>query len=129
MKIQVTVNKDQIVFLFDKPMRLDVFAVSDAASRMQWELKPSYMHPAPVSSDFIVGIAGSARSVTEASLHRNDAPSADEESVPRITEIRYGLVPEGYREMSAPRKLEKGKTYAVLAFDEIGDSENVHFSL
>jgi len=129
MKIRVTVNNGEISFRFDKPMRFDVFAVSDAASQVHWELKPSYMHPATVTSSFMVGLAVPSRVADVIQHHHDGRPSTEEEAVPRMTEVRYGVAPAGYRETTAARMLEEGKTYAVLAFDDSGDSEVVQFSV
>jgi hypothetical protein len=128
MKIQVSVHNGEICFRFDRPMRFDVFAVSDAASQVHWDLTPSYMHPAAVTSGFMIGVAVPLQ-LAGLIPHRNDAASAEEEAVPRVTEIRYGVAPPGYHEKTTARKLEAGKTYALLAFDDRGDSEVIHFSV
>lgn len=126
MRIEVTVVNGEVIFRFDMPGRFDVFVVSDAASEAQWELQPSYMHPATVSSDFMVGVAIPSP-ISGMIPHRNHAPSAEEEAVPRVAEVRYGITPAGYREITTARALESGKTYAVLAFDDAGDSDVVQF--
>jgi hypothetical protein len=128
MRIQVSIQNGEVIFRFDKPARFDVFLVSDAARQVHWELRPSYMHPASVSDSFMAGVAVPSP-IADLIPRRNGAPSAEEEAVPRVSVVRYGIAPSGYREIAAARALEEGKTYAVLVFDDTGDSEVVQFSV
>ena len=128
MHIQVSVETGCVYFRFETPARLDMLAVSNAAEQVQWELKPSYMHLASMADGFMIGVAVPSR-IADLIPRRNDIPSAEEEAVPLLSEVIYGIAPSGYREITTARTLEKGKAYAVLAFDDAGGSTVVQFSI
>ena len=127
MHIRIDVENGEVVFRFHEPGRFDVFLVSDVARQIYWELKPAYMHRVDVPNGFLIGAAAAPR-VAELLPRGNETPSAEEEAVPRVSEVKYGAVPIGYRELTSARMLALGKTYALLVFDDAGNSEVVHFS-
>lgn len=123
MKVKISRVSGTIAFDFDKPARFDVFVVSDSTETTFWELKPSYMQPAPIIDSDIIGF-----SVAGQSNAAEPVSDPQESDVPAVSRVIYGSTPEGYREITKARPLKSGQRYALVFFDDGNDSGGVQFT-
>ena len=122
--ISVSVGEN-VAFRFGRPLSVELLVVANAAEEILWEFIAEEFQPSIVTD-------GSFQSwpIDEAPPEVLAMLATVEERLdreleergprkPPLTEIRYGVLPFGYREKSPPLPLKPGE-YNVLVFAEQG---------
>jgi len=133
MELKISRGETSIVFDFQQPTAVHSLLVSDASEEVLWEIAlDRAAETAPASSSSAVPVLSSGFvSVRvphgfEKTLGR--ALDADRERYPHLSQVVYGLLPPGYREIVEAKELTAGQTYCVLIFGAGLDSVSDFFT-
>ena len=123
ISISAAILDDCTTFVFqDGPLRFVKFLVTDPHGNIMWELHPSKMHspaslPVPESNGHagLVSFRAEPPSIEQfQDLLTAAVPSDLLSEFPSVTEITYGVVPDGYSDDRPAMPLESGVDYRAL---------------
>lgn len=113
LRIQVSISNGSATFDLSPPVGFDFLVVSNADQRVFWEVKPTSMQPVTIIEAEVYSVAISPEAESEMTAFTKSVGDN-----PSVASMRYGEVPQGYREVVAATTLQAGENYCVFVYGD-----------